>query len=346
MINRQIEELKRQNYSELPVGRKRYLNPFLLMSTTEALNKIAFGPPPDIKPIQYPKRTGLKPSGVTRQKRGQVGNSGSIPVGVPVSSKLKPTAIAKPVKEAVSALVPSDPLTRMANKNLTELSKDPFFKAGGGSKFDNVVRDFLFNPKTSTVDDTDTHGLAPLTTVAEQETIDTHHDVASRNQSGRNDPIVVPSISLPGTVGNQANLDQVFGAGIEGKSSEIQDLTPEDRGDETVTPDTDADRVEFERMKARDAQIKQNRSEGQKRRHRERREKEDKLKQAKAGVPGGGSVRPRPATTTGRNQLPTAGDTGGVRQGIERPLAEGVASAPDPVVSAGGGNGRRRRRRR
>ncbi len=344
LINRKIEELKRANYRELPVNRKRFLNPFLLLSTNEALNRIVSGPPQPIPPIKYPPRVSLEPTGVKRQetgvKRQEKGKMpGLIPLAEPISGKLKPTAIARPVKDvvgtAMGGLLPTDPLTRMANQNLSELSKDPFFKADGR------------RGKPIPVDDTDTKGLAPLNTVAESENIDTHHDVSSRNQSGRNDPGVLPSVSLPGTVGNQANLDQVFGADSEGVSSEVQDLRPQDLGDESAIPDAEAEREvvrQATEVMRKKEQEKLNRQAGARRRWANVRAKQeaDKLKEARAGVPGGGSERLKPASkTTGLDELP--------RTQVVKPLAEGVASAPNPYPATATGDphtGMRRRRRR
>lgn len=347
LINRKIEELKKDNYRQLPVNRRRFVNPFLLMSTNEALNKIAGSNtvleaipdpknPGSVLPIRYPPRTGLQPTGVKRQEKGRM--SGSIPVAEPISGKIKPTAISRPVKDtvgtAVGSLLPTDPLTRMANQNLSELSKDPFFKADGR------------RGKPIPVDDTDTKGLAPLNTVAESENIDTHHDVSSRNQSGRNDPGVLPSVSLPGTVGNQANLDQVFGADSEGVSSEVQDLQPEDKGDETAERDGYFNKLfeENRAMRQKKEQERRNRQEGARRRWANVRAKQeaDKLKEVNAGVPGGGSERLKPASkTTGLDELP--------RTQVVKPLAEGVASAGNPypaTVSGDPHTGMRRRRRR
>ena len=345
MINRQIAELKRANYRELPVNRRRFINPFLLMSTTEALNKIAGSDtvleatpdpknPGSVLPIKYPPRTGLEPTAVTRkEKKG-------IPVGEAVLGNVKPTAIARPVKEAVGAVARpvkeavkeavgatlGGPLTRMANQNLAELSKDPFFKADDKRS----GREGKLMP----IDDTDTKGLAPLKTVAESENIDTHHDVSSRNQSGRNDPAVIPSISLPGTVGNQANLEQIFGADREGVTREIQDLTPEDKGDETAEPaseageegiDDDVVRHATELMRKKEAETRRRKA-GQQRRR--KREAEDKLKEARAGIPGGGSARPKPDShSTGRDALP--------KQEREKPISEGVPSATNPGERSG-----------
>ncbi len=319
-INRQIADLKRANYRELPVNRKRFLNPFLLMSTTEALNRIAEGPPKPILPIKYPPRIGLDPTAVVPYEKPKVKSEKpkvlkGIPVGEAVLGNLKPTAIARPVKDAIGAmgnLLPPDPLTAMANKNLSELSKDPYFKAGGGK------REGIQFP----IDDTDTKGLAPLKTVAESENIDTQHDVSSRTQ-GSNDPAVIPSISLPGTVGNQANLDQVFGAGFEGKTSEVQDLRPQDLGDESAIPDIEAEREVVRQatdiLRKKEAQTRR-RKEGQQRRR--KREAEDKLKEARAGIPGG-NKRPKPdSTSTGRDALPTSGG--------QRVISEGIQSAQSP----------------